>query len=150
MTLVTGPVVNEFQSEYAYVSQSTRLWAGAAAAEIEWTVGPVDISDRNGHEVITRYDSGLATDGSWTTDSNCRESQLRRRNWRANWNVSLSEPVSGNYFPVNCLIKTTSTSGVTLSVAVDRSEGGSSLSNGQLELMVHRRMTHDDGRGVGE
>ena len=57
---------------------------------------------------------------------------------------------SGNYFPVNCLIKTTSTSGVTLSVAVDRSEGGSSLSNGQLELMVHRRMTHDDGRGVGQ
>ena len=44
-------------------------------------------------QVITRYDSGLATDGSWTTDSNCRESQLRRRNWRANWTVSLSEPV---------------------------------------------------------
>ena len=51
VTLVTGPVVNEFRSEYAYVSQSTRLWAGAAAAEIEWTVGPVDVTDKNGHEV---------------------------------------------------------------------------------------------------
>ena len=38
----------------------------------------------------------------------------------------------------------------TLAVAVDRSQGGSSLVDGTLELMVHRRMRFDDGRGVGE
>ena len=38
---VTGPIVNESQHTYGYVSQSTRLWAGASNAEIEWTVGPV-------------------------------------------------------------------------------------------------------------
>jgi hypothetical protein len=53
---------------------------------------------------------------------------------------------------VNCLIKTTSLgpNNVTVAVAVDRSEGSTSLTNGQLELMVHRRMMHDDGRGVGQ
>jgi hypothetical protein len=155
--VVTGPVVNEFQSTYAYVTQATRLWAGHGHAEVEWTVGPVDVSDGESHEVVTRYDSGLATSGLWTTDSNCRESQVRQRGVRANWpTFAPSEPVTSNYFPCNCLIKTTSLGGgpgganVTVAVAVDRSEGSTSLTNGQLELMVHRRMTHDDGRGVGQ
>ena len=29
-------------------------------------------------------------------------------------------------------------------------QGGSSLSDGELELMVHRRLLHDDAFGVGE
>lgn len=32
----------------------------------------------------------------------------------------------------------------------DRSQGGSSLRDGSVELMVHRRLLKDDGRGVGE
>ena len=32
----------------------------------------------------------------------------------------------------------------------DRSQGGSSLKPGRLELMIQRRMYADDGRGVGE
>jgi len=32
----------------------------------------------------------------------------------------------------------------------DRSQGGSSYKNGNLEIMIQRRLTQDDGRGVGE
>ncbi len=149
VTLVTGPVVNETQHVYGYITQSTRLWAGAANAEIEWTVGPVNVTDKQSHEVVVRYSSGLPTGGQWTTDSNCREGQARRRNFRPQWNVTIVEPVSGNYFPTNCLIRT-SGGGVTMAVAVDRSEGGTSLNDGELELMVHRRMLYDDKRGVAE
>lgn len=32
----------------------------------------------------------------------------------------------------------------------DRSQGGTSLKKGELELMIHRYIVHDDGRGVDE
>ena len=135
--------------ELGFITQETRLWSGAAAIEAEWTVGPVNVSDGKSHEIITRWSSGLATGAAWATDSNCREAQLRRRNWRANYTIVVSEPVSSNYYPVNCLMRTSSPE-VTLAVAVDRSQAGSSLADGELELLVHRRLLFDDRRGVGE
>ena len=33
---------------------------------------------------------------------------------------------------------------------MDRAQGGASLNDGQLELMVHRRVLYDDGFGVQE
>ncbi len=42
------------------------------------------------------------------------------------------------------------TSDMELSVLPDRSEGGSSINDGQLELMVHRRLLVDDKYGVEE
>jgi hypothetical protein len=149
VTLVTGPVVNETQHVYGYITQATRLWAGDWKVEVEWTVGPVNVSDGQSHEVVTRYSTGLATNGGFVTDSNCREGQVRKRNARPQWNVTITEPVSGNYYPTNCMIRT-SDGATTLAVAVDRSEGGTSLNDGELELMVHRRMLFDDKRGVAE
>ena len=32
----------------------------------------------------------------------------------------------------------------------DRAQGGSSLRDGQIEAMIHRRLLHDDAFGVGE
>lgn len=37
-----------------------------------------------------------------------------------------------------------------LIIYIDRSEGGSSIRDGSIELMVHRRLLHDDRLGVGE
>jgi hypothetical protein len=37
-----------------------------------------------------------------------------------------------------------------MTVMNDRSQGGSSLYNGTIELMINRRMYVDDFRGVGE
>jgi hypothetical protein len=149
VTVVTGPVVNLTYHEYGYVTQETRLWAGAASVEAEWTVGPVDVSAGKSQEVVTRWSSGLATGGAWASDSNCREAQPRRLNWRANYSVLVSEPVSSNFYPTNCLIRASSAD-VTLALAVDRSEAGASLADGELELLVHRRLLFDDRRGVGE
>jgi alpha-mannosidase len=37
-----------------------------------------------------------------------------------------------------------------MAVVVDTTMGGSSMSDGSLEVMVHRRCQHDDSRGVQE
>jgi len=144
VTVVTGPVVNLTYHEYGYVTQEMRLWVGAGDVEIERTVGPVNITGNKSREVITRYSSGLASRGAWRSDSNCRESQPRRRDWRGNWTVNISEPVAANFYPAACLVSL-SDGATTLAVAVDRAEGSSSLADGQLELLVHRRMAHRDG-----
>lgn len=50
------------------------------------------------------------------------------------------QPVAQNYVPINCAAKLTdAASGNVLSVVVDRSQGGASMADGQLEVMVHRR-----------
>lgn len=38
----------------------------------------------------------------------------------------------------------------SLFVLNDRSQAGSSYNNGNIEIMIQRRLTQDDGRGVGE
>jgi alpha-mannosidase len=35
-------------------------------------------------------------------------------------------------------------------VVTDRAQGVASLEDGQLEVLLHRRLLRDDGRGVGE
>jgi hypothetical protein len=40
-------------------------------------VGHIDVSDGFGHEIIARYTTNLATNGTWYTDSNGREMQVR-------------------------------------------------------------------------
>ena len=37
-----------------------------------------------------------------------------------------------------------------MAVVTDRSQGCSSLADGSLEFLIHRRLLRDDGRGVGE
>merc|ERR1711936_821642 len=61
-----------------------------------------------------------------------------------------AERESSNYYPINTRLELRSEDQETLAVLVDRSEGGSSLEDGQLELMVHRQCLMDDYFGVGE
>ena len=60
--------------------------------------------------------------------------------------VSAFSPTE-HYWPHNIffgIAGTTALGEATLAVAVDRSEGGTSLTDGTLELMVHRRLLFDD------
>ena len=59
------------------------------------------------------------------------------------------ERAAANYYPVTNRIEKR-IDGMAYSVITDRSQGGSSLNPGELELMVHRRCLYDDGYGVGE
>lgn len=155
LSILTGPVVSQASQVAlgaAWASQVYRLWAGASDVEVEWTVGPIDVSNKAGLEVVSLYSApSWATAGAWDTDSNCREWQHRVRNARPSWNFTSTEPIAQNYVPVNCAIRLTdSASGNVLTVVTDRSQGGASIQDGSVEIMLHRRMLNDDGRGVGE
>uniref|UniRef100_M3Y0G5 Alpha-mannosidase n=1 Tax=Mustela putorius furo TaxID=9669 RepID=M3Y0G5_MUSPF len=148
--VVKTPLVQEVHQNFsAWCSQVVRLYPGQRHLELEWTVGPIPVGDGWGKEVISRFDTVLDTKGLFYTDSNGREILERRRDYRPTWKLNQTEPVAGNYYPVNSRIYIRD--GKTqLTVLTDRSQGGSSLKDGSVELMVHRRLLKDDGRGVGE
>ena len=50
----------------------------------------------------------------------------------------MTEPTAQNYYPVNSKILIRDEAGSELGVLVDRSQGGGSIQDGSVELMVHR------------
>ena len=142
-------LVTEVQQRISdWISQTIRLSSTSDAIEFEWTVGPIDVSDGQGKEVITRFTTDIANNQTWYTDANAREFQTRIRNTRQTYAWNATEPTAGNFYPVTSSVwMADSTQALVLSV--DRSEGASSLVDGQLELMLHRRtLRSDDGNTV--
>ncbi|CAN0119844.1 unnamed protein product, partial [Hapterophycus canaliculatus] len=80
-----------------WVTQTVRLRRGQAYAELDWTVGPIPV----GKEVISRFRApSLASEATFYTDANAREFQRRVRNKRPTWDLDVTQPVAGNYYPV--------------------------------------------------
>ena len=102
------------------MNQTIRLRRGAAYAELDWSVGPIPVDSSfssgdgdsgsggggggpgaAGKEVISRFRApALASEGVFYTDANGREFQRRVRNGRPTWDLNVTQPVAGNYFPV--------------------------------------------------
>lgn len=91
----------------------------------------------------------LNNNKTFYTDSNGLEEQKRVVDYMPTWNLTVQQPVAGNYYPLNSHIKIIDSSKVA-SVLVDRARGGAVIKNGVFELMLHRRTIEDDGRGVDE
>ena len=92
----------------------------------------------------------MKSGATFSTDSNGKEMVDRVLNKRGPSYPSpynISEPVAGNYYPVNA-IAAIDDGDVEFAVVVDASLGGASLKSGSLEFMVHRRLQADDNRGV--
>ena len=132
-----------------WIRQVTRIFTDQPFVEIEYTVGPIPSDDGRGKEVAARYSTPIKSDATFYTDSNGREFQRRLRNYRPSWNLDVYEPVAGNFYPVNAAMYLED-SDAAFAVVVDRSQAGSSLQDGALELMVQRRTLADDSRGVDE
>ncbi|XP_057699367.1 lysosomal alpha-mannosidase [Corythoichthys intestinalis] len=143
-------VMQEVRQCFApWASQVVRLHADSRVLELEWTVGPIPIDDDLGKEVITQLDTDIKSSGIFYTDSNGREVLQRKKDFRPTWHLKQSEPIAGNYYPINsrAFIKDDKDQ---LTVVTDRSLGGGSIHNGSLEIMLHRRLLYDDVRGVAE
>ena len=150
-TVTNNAVTSEARQVFKpWLTQIVRLVQNHRHIEFEWTVGHIPIDDGNGKEIITRFfvDELMSEDTYWT-DSNGREFIKRRVNYRPTWNLQVTQPVAGNYYPANIGAYLDDSKSM-MYVLNDRSQGVASLHQGQLEFMIHRRLLVDDGRGVGE
>jgi len=73
----------------------------------------------------------------------------RIKDYRATWNYTVVEPISGNYVPIatSAFVRDDKKQFTVLN---DRGQGGCSLNDGMLEVMIHRRTLGDDDEGVDE
>ena len=164
VSMVTGKLVTEVRQTWSdWASVTLRLAQGQPYVEVEWTVGPIPSEGNTskvlpkfrqlGREVVLRYNSDLASASTFVADANGRETVTRVRDARGSSYppLNISEPVAGNYYPINSFVGIEDAqTNRGLAVLTDRTQGGSSIQDGSLELMVHRRTVADDSRGVGE
>ena len=162
-----GPLISEVRHEFGSgIEQVFRLHAGADMLEIEYRLGPLNISDGIGKEIVATYSTNMSTNATWDVDGNGLRLYHRHRNARAPlWAggpdyFSCTDDIACNYFAANTLgaIYETDTLEALngtgkrrqLTVLVDRSEGCSSIVDGRLEFMLHRRLTHGCRWGMCE
>ncbi|XP_067625390.1 lysosomal alpha-mannosidase [Eurosta solidaginis] len=150
LSIYEGTQVKEVHQRFGdWVSQVIRIYEGVNRVEFQWLIGPIPINDSIGKEVITRFTSNLQSNGIFYTDSNGREMLRRERNKREYFKPNMTEAESGNYYPITARIAIED-SKKRIALLNDRAQGGSSLNDGELELMLHRRLLRDDAFGVGE
>ncbi|XP_063371793.1 lysosomal alpha-mannosidase-like [Cydia amplana] len=144
--VITNVVQSELQQLRIHYDESVCLTVGLKDDTVYFsTILNIDL----GREYVLRFETDLKTDGAFYTDSNGRQMLKRIRNSRPQWNVTLAEPIPGNYYPIVNEIYIEDED-LRVVVNVDRARGGASLKDGWFEIMQHRRLTHDDAFGVGE
>ncbi|KAL3655096.1 hypothetical protein CASFOL_000882 [Castilleja foliolosa] len=150
LTVFKGPLYDEVHRMISpWIYQITRVYKEKEHAEVEFIVGPIPVDDKVGKEIVTQIKTNIGNNGRFYTDSNGRDFLERIRDYRADWDLQVNQPIAGNYYPVNLGIYINDRN-TELSVLVDRSVGGASIADGEIEIMLHRRLLHDDGRGVDE
>ncbi|SPP90241.1 blast:Lysosomal alpha-mannosidase, partial [Drosophila guanche] len=147
-TVYDGALVKEVHQQFSeWISQVIRIYEGVNRVEFEWLVGPIPTDEDTAREIVTVFDSEISSNGVFYTDSNGREMIKRVKDKREDFNPDLGrQPISGNYYPIVSRIALED-SNKRIALLNDRAQGGTSMQNGQLELMLHRRLVRDDGYG---
>ncbi|XP_078394553.1 epididymis-specific alpha-mannosidase isoform X1 [Cetorhinus maximus] len=157
MEIVTGKLVTEIRQyfysnisasandyQYAIFTKIYRVPNGydgsmlCSRIEQEYTVGPLDLN----REAILRMATDLKTDRTIYTDNNGY--QMMKRLYKLHTNNTLAR----NYYP---LVRTAyiEESGTRLVILSERAHGISSQADGQLEMMLHRRLWNNKEWNLG-
>jgi hypothetical protein len=152
-------------------SHVIRLLKDSEVIESEWLAGPIPIkyvndyhkhlyqliiivicliisSDGIGKELVSRFTTNIANGDAYYTDSNGKLTEPRRRDYRPTFTLLPdSEPVTRNYYPIitRAFIRDEAGDDPStrrqLTVLTDRAQGGGSIHDGELELMVRWALT---------
>lgn len=147
INVIRGDLVDEVHQIFNdWISQVVRVYKTLRHIELEWLVGPINIDDGIAKEIVSRFTTNIVSDSVFYTDSNGRDMMRRKRDVRETWDVEMLEKISGNYYPVTTRIAIEDEN-YRLAVFTDRAEGGSSLTDGTVELMVSRPQLFGMGNG---
>ncbi|CAF4688271.1 unnamed protein product [Rotaria sp. Silwood2] len=118
----------------SYVNQSIRLLDNSPYIEFEWIVGRLNTNV----EFVTSYESkDLNNNGIYYTDSSGRSLMKRIRDQRDGYRFKQSEQSAGNYYPlVTGIMIQNAQQDLQMSIITDRAQGGGSIKDGQVEIMV--------------
>lgn len=129
------------QSKYEKTIVHVSLDDTFAVIRFEVDIDSLPIKEKpfNGYEVVAQFHlRNFNNNGTFYTDSNGLEMQKRVLNYRPSWNFKYSknENISSNYYPIDSAISITEMNGHRKFIVMnDRSQGGSSLKDGTIELM---------------
>jgi hypothetical protein len=96
-----GVLVSEVSQSFAsWLHQRVVLVAGEPFARFEWSVGELPVMESGmGIEVVSKFNSDIQSEQVWFTDSNGRELQKRIRFKRPDFQLNVTEPIAGEYYP---------------------------------------------------
>ncbi|KPJ19679.1 Lysosomal alpha-mannosidase [Papilio machaon] len=148
---VRGSLIKEIRQRFSdWVTQVIRLYRGEEFIELEWIIGPIPVGNDLGKEVVSILKTNISNGGEFYTDANSRQ-MMKRNCWNESTSHQVKKPVAACYYPVTSRIcLRANNASVELCVLTDRAQGGTSYSEGEIELMVHRRLLTDDGFGLEE
>ena len=144
ITTYNGGFVQEmfmnFTSDSAYRNSTAcvRVRYYDESHSSEWEVYLNDLpNDNHGREVTINWKSyDVKNNGTFWTDSNGLEMQKRILYYRPDYNFSSEFNVSTNYYPINSAISVVDPkTSFKFTVMNDRSQGGSVLEDGRIEIM---------------
>lgn len=136
INVIRGSLVDEVHQIFNdWVSQVIRIYKTLRHIEFEWLVGPIVTEDNIAKEIVSKFTTNIRSESVFYTDSNGRDMMRRKRGERETWDVEMFEQISGNYYPVTTRIAIEDEN-YRLAVLTDRAEGGSSLDDGTIEIMV--------------
>ncbi|CAF2739012.1 unnamed protein product [Rotaria sp. Silwood2] len=129
----------------SYVNQSIRLLDNSPYIEFEWIVGRLNMNV----EFVTSYESkDLNNNGIYYTDSSGRSLMKRIRDQRDGYRFKQSEQSAGNYYPlVTGIMIQNAQQDLQMSIITDRAQGGGSIKDGQVEIMLLNEVGID-GQGL--
>lgn len=151
-TMYVGDIVSVLHFDGTHIDTQVRFYNDNpnfdSVVEVQSHVYSIP-GDGIGREIVMHMEFDVNNQNLFYTDSNGLEMMQRKLNSRPTFQMDTSEPAAGNFFPVNKMIMINDST-TTVAVLNDRSQAGTSLKNGEIELMIHRRLFSDDGHGVGE
>lgn len=149
--VMRGPLLEELHSGFAYslpfspLVRTARVYSGQGVqsqmAEMFHTV-QMDTPKADNLELIIRYKTNISSNGVFFSDMN--GFQMARREFYT------KIPLQGNYYPMPSQAFIQDPKGIRLTVHTKQAVGVASLEDGQLEMMMDRRLPQDDNRGLGQ